>query len=249
MMMQTIKFLDWDSAFFGVNIARVVPNCATPEELAAVVDEADRSSIAALYWLVGCDDPLSPRAAEACGFHLVDIRITFEKEVSSRTGTDNVDPPRVRPLVEEDLPALLALARRSHRDSRFFFDGNFGEEQCAMMYEEWILASLRTDSDTILVTGAHGLPTGYCVCHRSDDQTGSIGLIAVDPQARQNGVGTALVSAAIDHFVGAGMRRATVVTQGRNIASQRLYQRSGFLTKSVQLWYHRWSTAGKVSFP
>jgi len=30
------------------------------------------------------------------------------------------------------------------------------------------------------------------------------------------------------------------VTQGSNIAAQRLYQRSGFLPKSVQLWYHFW---------
>ena len=27
---------------------------------------------------------------------------------------------------------------------------------------------------------------------------------------------------------------------GRNLAAQRLYQRSGFVTASLQLWYHRW---------
>jgi len=31
-----------------------------------------------------------------------------------------------------------------------------------------------------------------------------------------------------------------VVTQGRNLAAQRLYQRNGFVTASLQLWYHRW---------
>jgi hypothetical protein len=31
-----------------------------------------------------------------------------------------------------------------------------------------------------------------------------------------------------------------VVTQGRNSKAQRLYERCGFLTRSVQLWYHRW---------
>jgi ribosomal protein S18 acetylase RimI-like enzyme len=32
----------------------------------------------------------------------------------------------------------------------------------------------------------------------------------------------------------------SVVTQGRNVAAQRLYQRAGFVTASTQLWYHRW---------
>ena len=35
-------------------------------------------------------------------------------------------------------------------------------------------------------------------------------------------------------------RRITVVTQGRNARAQRLYQRAGFVTESVRLWFHRW---------
>jgi hypothetical protein len=31
-----------------------------------------------------------------------------------------------------------------------------------------------------------------------------------------------------------------VVTQGRNYAAQRLYQRNQFRTCEVQLWYHKW---------
>jgi len=32
----------------------------------------------------------------------------------------------------------------------------------------------------------------------------------------------------------------TVVTQGRNVAAQRLYQRLGFVTRSLELTYHKW---------
>jgi hypothetical protein len=31
-----------------------------------------------------------------------------------------------------------------------------------------------------------------------------------------------------------------VVTQGHNVAAQRVYQREGFLTKTVSLVYHQW---------
>jgi ribosomal protein S18 acetylase RimI-like enzyme len=34
--------------------------------------------------------------------------------------------------------------------------------------------------------------------------------------------------------------KVNVVTQGRNVRAQRLYQKSGFATDSVMLWYHKW---------
>jgi hypothetical protein len=48
----------------------------------------------------------------------------------------------------------------------------------------------------------------------------------------------------VKHFLSWAARedakRAVVITQGRNVRAQRLYQRSGFVTASSQLWYHRW---------
>ncbi|HUA19753.1 MAG TPA: GNAT family N-acetyltransferase [Bryobacteraceae bacterium] len=242
--MLQVDVLPWDSAFFGIGIARIVPQRGTIEELSATVEQAARGGVACLYWLVGCDDAPSSRAAETCGFHLVDIRMTFEREVIPCATVNHADLPRVRPYAEGDLPALLALAGESHRESRFFFDSNFAPERCSAMYAEWIRRSLRTATDTVLVAGIPGEPAGYCVTRVAAGQTGSIELIAVNPQARQAGVGTALVSAALEQFACSGVRRATVATQGRNIASQRLYQRCGFLTKSVALWYHKWLTCG-----
>jgi hypothetical protein len=36
------------------------------------------------------------------------------------------------------------------------------------------------------------------------------------------------------------VRQAAVATQGRNVDSQRLYQRAGFVTDRVRFWFHRW---------
>ena len=97
----------------------------------------------------------------------------------------------------------------------------------------------------MLVAVQDGQPAGYCTCSVSPDGTGNIGLIAVDSRWRRARLGTALVASALGYFRAEGMRAATVVTQGRNIASQRLYQRCGFATQSIQLWYHRWAPAGQ----
>jgi RimJ/RimL family protein N-acetyltransferase len=45
---------------------------------------------------------------------------------------------------------------------------------------------------------------------------------------------------ALQWFADQGMDSMEVVTQGRNVAAQRLYQKCGFATKEVQLWYHHW---------
>jgi RimJ/RimL family protein N-acetyltransferase len=41
-------------------------------------------------------------------------------------------------------------------------------------------------------------------------------------------------------FAGQDIKTVHVVTQGRNTRAQRLYQRCGFVTRSMELWYHRW---------
>src|SRR5580692_8586714 len=67
--MPPIESLDWDSAFFGVQIGRVSLGSAAPEQLSEAVGWADQRKIECLYWLIDGEDAISPRAAEAYGFH------------------------------------------------------------------------------------------------------------------------------------------------------------------------------------
>ena len=241
--MQPVEILTWDSEFFGFKVARILLKNPAAEELSEAVHQADRDGIVCLYWLADCADTLASLTAATCGFRLVDIRVTFEHALSTRAG-ENLPQSCVRRYVPEDLPALVALARKSHRDSRFFSDGNFAVERCEALYEEWIRKSCQSGSGAVLVAVQEEQPAGYCTCSVSQDGVGNIGLIAVDPRWRRARLGTALVESALGYFRGEGMRVATVVTQGRNLASQRLYQRCGFVTQSIQLWYHRWTSAG-----
>jgi dTDP-4-amino-4,6-dideoxy-D-galactose acyltransferase len=244
--MPSIEPLQWDSEFFGIKIGQVRLSGATPEELAAAVAAADLDAIECLYWLVGCEDRRSAIAAQACGFCLVDVRITFDKaligsELDSLASATEPNVPPVRLFVNDDLPAILKLTRQSYRDTRFFCDGNFNEDKCMAMYEQWVQRAVQTRPDLIFVTGPQGEPSGYFVCHMGDDQIGKMGLMTVDPRWRGTGLGRALVGAVVRHFAGAGMRSVTGATQGRNIVMQRLFQKCGFVTRSVELWYHRWA--------
>jgi dTDP-4-amino-4,6-dideoxy-D-galactose acyltransferase len=179
-------------------------------------------------------DPGTARRAEETGFRLVDVRVTLD--APSAAGAQDVRPHR-----EPDVAWLRAIARTSHDDTRFYADGRFPRERCDELYDTWIRRSCDGWADVVLVADRDGEPAGYVSVHRRDD-AGSIGLIGVDEQWRGRGVGEALVRAALAWCADAGLARCTVVTQGRNIAAQRLFQRCGFRTSAVDLWFHKWFT-------
>jgi dTDP-4-amino-4,6-dideoxy-D-galactose acyltransferase len=193
-------------------------------------------AVACLYFLADPNLPESLRLAEESGFHLADLRITLE----SSDELPKTMPEGVRPWQPQDREGLRAIARISHRDSRFYFDGHFLAERCDDLYDTWINKSLDGYADATLVADVDGRAAGYITCHRDEDE-GRIGLVGVHPDFQGRALGQALVKASLAWFAAEGYRKVSVVTQGRNTRAQRLYQRCGFLTRSVQLWYHWWN--------
>jgi dTDP-4-amino-4,6-dideoxy-D-galactose acyltransferase len=234
---EVCRVLEWDSEFFGVRIARVTCDAISPALLPAIDTYSASQGIQCLYFLAAAHDAESSAAAQSGGFHFVDVRMTFERPLGTFSGQAT---PCVRPFRGQDLPALEAIARASHHDSRFYADPRFPRAACDRLYEAWISRSCSGWAKLVLVAEAAGEPAGYLTCHFDERGEGSIGLVAVSESRRGLGLGAQLVDAALQHFQSAGATRVTVVTQGRNIASQRLYQGRGFRTDAVQLWYHRW---------
>jgi dTDP-4-amino-4,6-dideoxy-D-galactose acyltransferase len=234
--------LDWDTAFFGLRIARLRQDTLTTIEGHSLDEWCSENDVDCLYFLARADEPSVLRAAQACGFDLVDIRVTYSRELSSiASSIRRPSEVLVRLAEPADVPALQRIARHSHTDTRFYADERFPRHLCDALYETWIARSCAGYADMVLVAESKRGIIGYISCHLDlVSKDGSIGLVGVDQQAQGRGVGQALVGQALDWFRAQQMRTVTVVTQGRNIAAQRLYQKSGFLTKSVQLWYHKW---------
>ena len=205
---------------------------------ADVVDAwASANGVRCLYLLARADDFETTRLAEEHGFRLVDVRVTLAREGDAPPADD----PPVRPSRPSDVPALERIAGCVHRDTRFYHDPDFPRDGCDELYRIWIAKSCRGYADVVLVAEAGGEPAGYMACHRTDDPAvGQIGLVGVDAAAQGRGLGAALVRGALAWFAENGMAMVTVVTQGRNCAAQRLYQRAGFVTRDVQLWFHKW---------
>lgn len=234
------RFLEWDSEFFGHRIARLQASRLTAEALAQSLAWCRGERIDCLYFLAD-PEPVTVELAESARFHLVDVRVTLEVHPKDARAPEEGIP--IRPWMPADISRLRAIAAASHLGSRFYRDGHFPIQRCGDLYSTWIEQSCGADATQVFVAELAGHPAGYISCHAATNATtseGSIGLLGVADDARDRGFGRNLILHALDWLRKQSMTSAIVVTQGHNVAAQRLYQKAGFVTRSEQLWYHYW---------
>ena len=238
-------FLDWDSKFFGFRIGRLRGNTLTESLMEQVEAWSSRNAIRCLYFLARADDAPTTQLARAHGFQLADVRVTFERRI---TETPMPVADSIRPARSDDMPVLEFMARTGFAETRFFYDTGFPRSRVEELYAVWIRRDFDEKDSIVLVgTSENDRHLGYISCRLSPGQKcARIGLIGVRGEARGQGVGQSLVKGVLNWAAERGAPRMKVVTQGRNIAGQRLYQRCGFLTRSVELWYHKWYPAVEV---
>ena len=232
--------LKWDTDFFGFKVARITRKAVNSSDMEQILHWAHRNSIRVLYFAVGTAEMQTIRLAEANSFRLVDVRITLDQNLDQNTHALTEDQKEVRICQAEDIPLLRAIARESHHDTRFYQDPNFPRELCDLLYETWIEKSCKGYADAVLVAETGNGLAGYLSCHLLGDGQGKIGLMAIAKRSQGMGVGTKIVRGCLAWFSSRGVRRVSVVTQGRNYQAQRLYQKLGFRTAAIDLWYHKW---------
>lgn len=233
--------LDWDSELFGTRIARAQIKRITASELADLLTWCASKHVGCLYFLADPTCPATAPLLEGQGFIHVDSRVTFVCPVSLDEERDGAARPfTIRRWAKADLGALRRLAATSHTDSRFFFDPHFPREKCKELYQRWIERSCDGWADEVDVAASGDEPIGYVTLHQRSESHGQIGLLAVREDQRGIGVGPALVGAALAWSSGRHLQTLEVVTQGRNVAAQRLYQRAGFRTVAFESWFHKW---------
>jgi len=89
------------------------------------------------------------------------------------------------------------------------------------------------------VPGPPGEPRGYVtVTHASGKPL--VGLLAVAPSARRQGLGKRLMLHAFEHVRAAGHERLGFITQGPDNIALRLYESLGSTVERLEIWHHLW---------
>jgi dTDP-4-amino-4,6-dideoxy-D-galactose acyltransferase len=239
--MAQFQILDWDSAFFGMPVAKVLPDKHATGELEQVIARMKAAGVALAYWATDPDDAESQRAARACGGFLADRKTTFVTEL----GWDEGPAESFGWVVEAYTGAvpnseLEQLAVEAGVHSRFRVDPRMPEGKFAELYRLWIRNSTNGRlADAVLVARQSDKIVGM-VTVKEGNSAGDIGLIATDASVRGKKLGQALVCAAQGWARKRGLRAARVVTQRENIAACRLYEKCGYRATKTENFYHFW---------
>lgn len=233
----TIIPLDWDSAFFGYPVARVVLDETGSEHLKVIADKILRDKIRLVYFFLSPSDLLLNRQISEFGAVLRDQKALFSKVPEPQSGYTN--SLEVYPYAEPG-KELLSLGLQAGIYSRFRLDGNFKNNEYERLYTRWVTDSLSGKiSFQTIVAIVDNLVAGMVTLGEKNGHA-DIGLVSVARAYAGKGIGYDMIRYADNTAYNKNFSRLDVVTQLQNHPACRLYEKCNFKLESVTNVYHFW---------
>ena len=237
-----VELLSWDTEFFGFPVAQIGQNRVDEHDMAETMAFCRAHKIRLVQFKCDAHHQPSVRLAERNGFHFADARVTFRR---------SLDGSERRPALPEDvsfrlgrhgdIAQLRSIVTDLYRHSRYYFDPEFPRDRVRVFYSDWIEKAVRgTFDDLAWVLCVADHPVAFCTATHGEEGRSYIGLVGVSREFAGRRLGSLMMDESMFEFAKAGAKVVEVVTQGRNYSAQRLYQRSGFVTHRIEIYYHRW---------
>jgi dTDP-4-amino-4,6-dideoxy-D-galactose acyltransferase len=238
-MHNNYKILDWDSQFFGYKIAAIQATNLNLDKLEKILIELRDQSVKLIYCFAGPGDEISNSSFKSVSGLLVDEKVTFFKRISEAdtfTGSEFIKPYNLHYASEK----LKSIALQSGIYSRFNIDPSFKNKEFEKLYLEWIEKSVQKEiAEEVLVYYDNEDEKGLITLGLKEN-SGSIGLLAVDENMRGKSIGKKLVQSALLYFKEKKADIVEVVTQTKNKSACGFYKSVGFKVKSLVNIYHLW---------
>lgn len=237
-----VQILSWDTEFFGFPVAQVSGNRLDEESMEIVQAFCARNRIRLLQFKCDAHHRPSVLLAERHGFHMADVRMIYSRPIYKKVASESL-PVGVtfRLGTMEDVKPLKDIATDLYTQSRYYFDENFPRDRVKIFYQDWIEKAVRgTFDDLAWVICQEEILVGFCSVHFIGKDRAGIGLIGIDQNMNGRGMGCLMMQHALRAMAKRGIKKVSVVTQGRNYSAQRLYQKAGFLVDHIEIYYHCW---------
>jgi dTDP-4-amino-4,6-dideoxy-D-galactose acyltransferase len=236
---QPLRFLEWDSRFFGFTVAKVT-DPALPESRWDVLVASLRSAhVTLVYWPIAADWKELEWRLKSVGAQLVDRKVTYALHIGD-SARFSLWPSLTLYQEKEACDRLVEISIQCGSLSRFKMDTRIPGHKCDEMYRIWIQKAVKKElADDVLVYKRGDEIAGMAALKRNEE-SGNIVLIGVDAAHRGNHAGSALAEASIGYFQNRRCEYVTAVTQGENKAACCFYERCGFAAVRTEHFYHLW---------
>lgn len=201
----------------------------------AVVDALRVQKVAFVSARIPDDATAARDALIAAGFTEVESLVTLACDLSGLQGLAHTGSTATQ-AVASDADACAALAGRSFRSDRFHADPDVPDERADALKAAWMRNNVLGRADVVLISRRGGEIVGINACLRQAENA-VIDLICTAPEAQRQGIGRALVRAALAHYA-PKTKRLLVGTQASNDASLHLYRSLGFSDVARQSTFH-----------
>ncbi|MGV3586326.1 MAG: GNAT family N-acetyltransferase [Adhaeribacter sp.] len=234
-----VKFLEWDSSFFGYPVGEY--NYAGNEtDLLNTLHYAQYIGFKLIYLKSLTEISLPSTLNHSYQIGVVDNKIIFQKNlVSNPAALPAKNIIHYTKLVVSS--ELTQLALESGRYSRFARDQNFKQQEYKKLYTTWIKNSITGEmaNEVWVSTTPTGAITGMITIGRKNNEA-FIGLLAVVPAFQRQGYGKKLVQTACERALTWGCTTIQVGTQGINLPANSIYLDAGFSLHDQHYIYHLW---------
>ena len=234
------KILVWDSAFFGLSVARLdVFETLSPDQILILLQKLKQQKVNLLYFFIDQHDKKSFDNALKTGGVSVGSRVVFVMDINNKLYNKKVS----NILEYEDKkvhPKLIELALQSGIYSRFQLNKNLPEDAFYRLYQTWITRSVKKEIAEAVFVYENDKEIAGMITLGKVGERGDIGLLAVDAEFRGQLVGTKLLDEAVDYFKKKNIQELQVVTQGNNKPAVHFYTKYGFLKESEHHIFHFW---------
>jgi GNAT superfamily N-acetyltransferase len=152
----------------------------------------------------------------------------------------------LRTLTEDDVDAVVDLSLRAWAPVFRSFEKVLGSEIYSRIYPDWLASQSKAVREVcvgqyVFVAEVAGTIAGFSalVVRDDDPRTGEIDMLAVDPAHQRRGVGSALITHAVNYLRSAGAVLVDVATGGDpgHAPARRAYEAAGFTPLPLVRYY------------
>lgn len=225
-----ISKLEWDSNFFGYDVAKIVLDNESEINL----------SITKPFVLTYL---FSAEHKSEIENKLVDIKCNYIKEIKKVVieNTIEIDEYKVHINSFDEIKELVFL---SGIYSRFRKDPKFTNNEFEKMYSIWFQKSLfncGSGIGKVFIIKEEKIIVGFVTLDFEDSNNARIGLIATGLNAQGKGYASKLIKRCEKECLSRNISYLKVATQGLNEAANGLYKKNNFILDSKTYIYHHWN--------